>query len=153
MAAESNKNRPLRGRNLPKAHYIAHVVKTGRSSPDPACGSKGPTREKVAIGRPMGELEALAKPCQKEGVLADHVATAQREHADLARGARSDLTRPSVYRSQPANLGHALGEAHGRSARRVDLAPMVHLHHLRVETLTQKAGGLCREVKEHSNSL
>ena len=70
---------PLRLAGNP--HDVSHVVEAGRPAHNPVRRTDRPTRKDRPVGRSVGELDAFAFSYEIKGVLANHVAAAERHHA------------------------------------------------------------------------
>src|SRR3954454_22046777 len=89
MSAMRHRSRPHRLPSARSVQYVAERVAPRWLLGDPACGAYGTLREEIAAGRAVGELESFAGAEQMCGVVADDVAAAKGEHADLVLGARA----------------------------------------------------------------
>ena len=113
----------------------------GGLSHHPLGRSQCPLREELTTGRSVRELEALARTEQMHGVIAYHVPTAHRVHANLFGDARGLFSLSPVLKSGfgaegvPCRNGH-FGQAYGRSARGVRLVLVVGLDDFHVELLS-----------------
>src|SRR4051812_1627708 len=74
-----------------QAEDVAHVVEAGLAAGHPERRTHGADGEGVAGARPVRDLDAVAVTEKENRVVADHVAAADRLHADLARAARPDV--------------------------------------------------------------
>ena len=105
---------------------------------EPDAGAHGAARQAVAALGAVGELEALAQAGEDDGVVADDVAAAQRDDADLARrcACRRCPRAPAAWlrsKSRPQAGGDGAAERQRGAARRVDLHAVVDLDDLGVE--------------------
>src|SRR5256885_2167163 len=90
---------------------------------DPTHRAQRPAREHVATVGLVRELQALAERAEGHGMLADHVARAERHHADLLAGALARHTLPAVHADlleiAAERPGDDLGHVQRGAARRV----------------------------------
>src|SRR5204862_7543793 len=107
--------------------HLRHSVKTGRALVwnQPFGRSQRATRKRVAAGRDMCQLDALAADREIRGVLAHDVAHADGVNANLLFGAlaghsfapvNGDLVQAGIEA-----LGDRLGQAYRSAAGRIDL--------------------------------
>src|SRR5437763_593148 len=75
---------------LPQAEHVLHVVEAWIAVAQPLGCAHGAARERGARRGAMGDLEALAHAAEVGGVLADDVAAAHGQDADLVGRARAD---------------------------------------------------------------
>src|SRR5437868_7701948 len=100
---------------------VAHRVQAGLLRNDPERRAERPAGEAFAALRPMRELEPLAGAEEVDGVVADRVAAAQRDDADLGVGARTGLALAAEARASAQRRAlrgcDDLGEPQRRAAR------------------------------------
>src|SRR5512146_1003411 len=82
---------------LREPEHVLHGIEPRRRRPDEARRAQRAAREGVPAVRAVGELQPLAQRSEGHGVLADDVARAEREHADLRARAFPGKPMPAVY--------------------------------------------------------
>src|SRR5438132_127668 len=82
--------------SLGEAEHVLHRVEPGRPPCHESHRAQGAARERVAAVRPVGQLQTLAQRAERHGVLADHVARAERADGDLASGALARQALPAA---------------------------------------------------------
>ena len=116
---------------------------SGGLSDHPLGRPQSPLRKELTTGGAVRELEALARAEQMHGVIAYHVPTAHRVHANLFGDARGLFSLSPVLKSGfgakgvSCRNGH-FGQAYGRSARGVGLVLVVGFDDFHVELEPQK---------------
>src|SRR5205823_14018098 len=131
-----------RGARSGEAEDVLHRVEPGGPLGHPAHGAEGAARVRVAAVGAVGELEPLAQRPEGDRVLADHVARAEREDADLLPCALAREALPAVDgdRAEVAAEGLRDDFRHPErgAARRVLLEAMVDLGDLDVVVVAER---------------
>src|SRR5204863_4535392 len=80
-----------------QSQHIEHVVESRLLAADPERGLERAAREDHAVGRLVGEFEALISACENHAVVASDIPAAQRSKADAARVARAGMAITSAF--------------------------------------------------------
>ena len=108
--------------------------------------------EGVPAGRLVGELNPLAVDGEDDGVVADHVAAAQRMHADFMFRPGADhpfATVADIGRVVPVARGaHLFGEPHRGAGGGVLLLVVVHFDDFDVVVRPEGARGLPHQFEQ-----
>ena len=76
--------------------HVLHGVNAGTFPDDPLRGAQRPVGKGVTAAGLVGQLHALAVVGENDGVIPDHIATAQGMDADLSAGALAGDALPPV---------------------------------------------------------
>src|SRR5207253_7956194 len=82
----------------PQPEDVLHVVEAGIAVAQPLGGAHGAAGEGLARRGAVGQLQPLAEPAKIRRVLADDVAAAHRQDADLVAAADAHLAFAPVFR-------------------------------------------------------
>lgn len=136
-----------------KPQHILHVIKADRLVFQPTGGPHGTGCEGEPGGGFVSEFDAFAIGREEDGVIAHHIATTERVHADFARLARTDVAesamRHIVLIGGAGFFVENFQQAAGGAGWSVDLVFVVHLGDLDIEAvLSENAGGVTGEPEE-----
>jgi len=73
-----------------QSQHVLHVINAGFLFDHPERGAQGAVGKSVTVGGLVREFKALAVVGENDRVIANHIAAANRVHADFGRGSFAD---------------------------------------------------------------
>jgi hypothetical protein len=140
-------------RRLTRPERVSEGVPAGRLSDHEFRCEERTLSEQVARAGAVGELEALALAEKEYGVIADDVAAAHTEDAELVRLAGADVARPLMELGELGASGaRGVRESARGTARSVDFLSMMKLDDLHVERGAETTHRLFHDLGENLNA-